>query len=58
LPLNEYQFHPDISDEETHLTKSDYFESVAEGESEESWDDEYDPFYKTKNYLNEIPKKN
>jgi hypothetical protein len=42
--------------ENEHLIESDYFESAAEGESEELWDEAYDKFYRVKN-LNEIPKK-
>jgi hypothetical protein len=56
-PLNIYQNHSDIDEEDRFLTESDYFESALEGESEEPWDEQYDPFYKVKNYLNEIPKK-
>jgi hypothetical protein len=57
LPLNNYEIHSDIENDDTYLAESNYFESVAEGESEKSLDEDYDPYYKTKDYLNVIPKK-
>jgi hypothetical protein len=51
-PLNFYEVHSDIENDDAYLTESDYFESAGESESEESLDNEYDPLYKTKNCLN------
>jgi hypothetical protein len=48
--------HSDIENDDKYLTESIFFKSAVKGESEESLDDVYDPYYKTKNYLNVIPK--